>query len=152
MGIRITTGNLDHLEQCHQLLTDSELGKVYFLQKNPYRMLSRALADQEIFVAKSGEEQCIGFLWVEVNGTFGKYPYLHMLVVDRKFQGQGIGKQLMVYLEEVISTGYSKIFLLVGDFNRGAREFYSKLGYQSIGLLPDFYIPGVNEYLLMKEK
>ncbi len=58
----------------------------------------------------------------------------------------------MVYLEDAISTGYSKIFLLVGDFNHGAREFYSKRGYQSIGLLPDFYVPGVNEYLLMKER
>ena len=61
--MRITTGNLDHLEQCHQLLTDSELGKVYFSQKNPSRMLSRTIADQEIFVAMSGEDHCVGFLW-----------------------------------------------------------------------------------------
>jgi ribosomal protein S18 acetylase RimI-like enzyme len=38
----------------------------------------------------------------------------------------------------------------VSDFNEQARAFYKKHGYQEIGPMPNFLIPGSAEMLLRK--
>jgi hypothetical protein len=42
------------------------------------------------------------------------------------------------------------LFACVSDFNAGARQFYKKNGYQEIGPMPNFLIPGSAEILLRK--
>ena len=124
---QIIMGTLKHLEECYKMLIDSELGKVYFSNKNSYRMISRGLENEEILVVVNEENKCIGFIWFEINGTFGKYPYLHMIIIDKKFQGKGIGKALINYFENVVTVNYDKVFLMVGDFNTRAKSLYEKL-------------------------
>ena len=45
----------------------------------------------------------------------------------------------------------SKIFLLVGDWNKGAMKFYEKMGYVMIGTIPELFRKKTDEHLLMKE-
>lgn len=149
---QIMMGKPEHLEGCYRILMDSELGKVYFSNKSPYKAISRALENEEIHVALSEENKCIGFIWYRINGTFDKYPYLHMIVVDKKFQSKGIGKTLIYYFENVITVNYDKVFLMVGVLNERARRLYEKLNYKVVGAFSDFYIDGVEEYLMMKVK
>lgn len=39
---------------------------------------------------------------------------------------------------------------MVADFNQRAKKLYESLNYKEVGLLPDFVIDGVDEYLMMK--
>lgn len=45
----------------------------------------------------------------------------------------------------------SKLFLVVADFNPGAKRFYIKNGFKEVGRIPDLYKNGVVESLMMKE-
>ena len=148
----IIIANKEYIEECYKMLMSSDLGKTYFSNKDPYKILLRALENEEIFIALSNDKRCLGFIWVELNGTFGKYPYLHMIIVGEKFRGQGIGKILIAHFENVITSGYDKVFLMVGDFNDRAKRLYHKLGYKVIGELPSFYVNGVEESLMCKMK
>ncbi|WP_236660226.1 GNAT family N-acetyltransferase [Isachenkonia alkalipeptolytica] len=148
----IVPGSPKDLHACCKILENSELGRIYFFDKDPGRMLSKALNNEEIYVVLDDQNNCIGFILFELKGTFGKYPYLHMIVVEREFRGKGIGRELIYYFENVIAAEYDKVFLLVGDFNKRAKELYRQLGYEEIGILSDFYRKGVNEYLMGKYK
>lgn len=41
---------------------------------------------------------------------------------------------------------------MVGDFNIDAKRLYERMGYVVVGELPNFYVEGINEYLMMKTK
>lgn len=152
LNTSILKAKLEHLDQCCKTLANSEIGKIYFIGKDIGKILLRAIEKEEIYVAESEEGVYQGFIWVELFGVFGKYPYLHIIAIDEKFRGNGVGRYLIKYFEDVIAKNSDKVFLMVGDFNNRAKELYVKLGYREIGRLPDFYIEGVNEQLMMKIK
>ena len=52
---------------------------------------------------------------------------LQMLIIDRTYQSQGIGHQLLKILDNPI---LSNSFILVQTQNNKAREFYGKFGFQ----------------------
>ena len=131
---------------------NSKLGEIYFSDKDPAQFLAKAIDSREISVAINNENQTIGFIWAELNGTFGKYPYLHLIVVVDNYRGKGIGQKLISYFEDVITADYDKVFLMVADFNKRAKKLYENLNYKEVGLIPDFVIDGVDEYLMMKRK
>ena len=62
----------------------------------------------------------------------------------------GIGKKLIEFIEAKLFETRDKIFLLVGDYNPGAKIFYEKLGYKQVGTIPSLYRKGIDEYLMMK--
>lgn len=152
LQIKIETATRENLEACYEILINSKLGEIYFSDKDPAKLLARAIDSQEISIAINNEDKVVGFIWAELDGTFGKYPYLHLIVVDLNYQGQGIGHKLISYFEDVITADYNKVFLLVADFNQRAKKLYESLNYKEVGLLPDFVIDGVDEYLMMKRK
>ncbi len=152
MEYSIVLGKQENLHACCKMLEKSELGKIYFTDKCPRRMLSKGLENEEVYVVVNEQKKCIGFILFELNGTFGKYPNLRFIVVEEEFQGKGIGSSLLSYFEKEVTGDYDKIFLLVGDFNERAKALYQKLDYEEIGRLPDFYTAGVTEYLMGKHK
>ena len=42
------------------------------------------------------------------------------------------------------------MFLCVSSFNPAARRLYERLGYQLVGTLTDYLVPGHDEYLFRK--
>lgn len=151
MNLEIIKLNADYLDKCNKILLESNLGQIYFSNKNTYNILKRGMEEDEMFVVLCKNE-CAGFIWVDMDGALGKYPYLHLIVVDEKYRNMGIGKYLMDYFENEIARDYDKLFLIVADFNTDAKRLYEKLGYQFIGTIPDFYKKGINEYLMIKTK
>ena len=61
------------------------------------------------------------------------YLSVDNLIVDEKYQHQGVGKALMERVHEWASARALKtIHLTVWDFNQGALTFYEKLGYKML--------------------
>ena len=71
--------------------------------------------------------------------------YLELLGVADWARGKGLGGQLLTHVEEAVFARGKNVFACVSDFNDQARKFYKKQGYQEIGPMPDFLIPGSAE-------
>ncbi len=76
--------------------------------------------------------------------------YLELLVIAPSARGKGLGRALLTYLEGLVFARAKNLFVCVSDFNKEARRFYQKHGYQEIGPMPNFLIPGSAEILLRK--
>jgi len=148
MDIKIVKADSQYTEDCKIALVNSELGRVYF--SDPLGAINEGISKKEIYVALSSDDKCVGFMWVIMNGAFHSYPYLHVIAVKEELRNRGIGKKLMDYFEKVISKGYSKVFLVVADFNSKAKKLYEALGYKQVGIIPNLYKSGVTEFLMMK--
>ena len=107
----------------------------------------RLLGTGEAFVALVGDE-VVGFVTITMG--FLRGGYIRRLAVKKEYRGQGIGAQIMTFIEKHISASYSNVFLCVSASNPRARSFYQKLGYQIVGELPDLIVENDSEYLLRK--
>jgi ribosomal-protein-alanine N-acetyltransferase len=76
--------------------------------------------------------------------------YLELLGVAGWARKQGMGNRLLTYVEQLVFGRTKNLFACVSDFNQPARDFYKKQGYQEIGPMPNFLIPGSSEILLRK--
>ena len=76
--------------------------------------------------------------------------YLELLGVADWARKQGIGHRLLSHIEQMVFGRTKNLFACVSDFNGPARAFYKKQGYQEIGPMPNFLIPGSSEILLRK--
>ena len=79
-----------------------------------------------------------------------KGSLLELIAILPPYQGRGRGREVMKWLERESQGTYRNIWVLVSDFNRGARGFYRHLGYQEIVPLTDLVKPGYDEFLLRK--
>lgn len=93
-----------------------------------------------------------GFVWYVTRGAFQRGGYIMLLGVDSHYRQQGIGQALMHHAEAQMFTSVSSIFLLVSDFNHPAQRFYERLGYQQVGSIPDFVVPGITELIFYKRQ
>jgi [ribosomal protein S18]-alanine N-acetyltransferase len=76
--------------------------------------------------------------------------YLELLGVAGWARGKGLGGQLLAHVEAAVFVRAKNLFACVSDFNGQARHFYKQQGYQEIGPMPNFLIPGTAEILLRK--
>ena len=76
--------------------------------------------------------------------------YLELLAVADWARGTGLGGKLLGHIEPIVFGRATNLFACVSDFNAQARAFYKKHGYQEIGPMPNFLIPGSAEILLRK--
>ena len=76
--------------------------------------------------------------------------YLELLGVADWARGKGLGRRLLAHVEAAVFARAKNLFACVSDFNDQARHFYAKQGYQEIGPMPNFLIPGSAEILLRK--
>ena len=76
--------------------------------------------------------------------------YLELIGVAAWARGKGIGTQLLGHIEALVFARTKNLFACVSDFNGSAREFYARQGYQEVGPMPNFLIPGSAEILLRK--
>jgi [ribosomal protein S18]-alanine N-acetyltransferase len=76
--------------------------------------------------------------------------YLELLGVALSARGKGVGPSLLKHIESLVFKRTKNLFACVSDFNEQARVFYKKQGFQEIGPMPNFLIPGSSEILLRK--
>ena len=93
-------------------------------------------AKEGFFVAKVGDE-IAGFIVCD-NDWYSKYEgrivgAIHEFVVDKKFQGHGIGHRLMEKCLEYLGRYNDRIELWVGEKNEKAIRFYEEYGFKRVG-------------------
>ncbi len=153
MKTTIIKGSIEYINDCEDALVNSELGKRYFTQKGSARKaLQEGFAKGEIYIALDASKGCKGFIWIILDGIFHSFPYLHIIAVKQESRNQGIGKKLLKFFEDSCFKDYSKLFLVVADFNPDAKKLYEKIGYSQVGIMPSLYREGITEHLMMKTR
>lgn len=105
-----------------------------FLIKNDVHIdpaeLDNSISLGRVYIAQSGTET-VG--WLRYNLFWDNTPFVNMLYVLEPYQGQGIGKALMLKMEEDMQNeGYSMVMTSTAS-DEFAQHFYNKLGYKTIG-------------------
>ncbi len=79
------------------------------------------------------------YRYIQWEDTFAKAGYLHRFGIDPKYQGMGIGKQAMGFLESYARKN-NAAYLRFDTYSENWRSiaFYEKLGYQKHGKI---YLP-----------
>ena len=95
------------------------------------------------------EDRVIGLAVVHPTG-FASSPYLSVLAVEAAHTGRGLGSRLLARVEEEVFRDRRNLFLCVTSFNEGAQRFYRARGYVQIGVIKDFFKPGVDELIMRK--
>jgi len=130
------------------MLADSEPWRKLGYNDTDWKKLFDPLpAGREGFVIESGGVT-EGFALLRPKFLMG--DYLELLVVAPSARSHGLGSALLTHIEGVVFTRAKNLFACVSDFNAEARKFYQKNGYQEIGPMPNFLIPGSAEILLRK--
>jgi ribosomal protein S18 acetylase RimI-like enzyme len=102
----------------------------------------------EVSVALDGG-QVIGVILVGVNIPLVN-GYIAGLAVAKDHRNRGVGAQLLAHAEQRILAQSPNVFLTVSSFNKDAQRFYERHGYQKVGDLTDYAIPGNAEILMRK--
>jgi ribosomal protein S18 acetylase RimI-like enzyme len=117
--------------------------------RRDYDACLRALLDEsrERYVAYRGE-RLAGLLVLNLRGAF--VGYIQVVCAAPEARGTGVGTALVAFAEERIFREFRNAFILVSDFNPGARRLYERLGYRPVGELRDYVVAGRSELLLRK--
>ena len=138
----------DDREIVIRLLAESDPWKTLgYDDKDWSRIFCPIPQDRETFVAEAGGQ--IAAIAI-VRQKFLLGDYLELLGVAGWARQKGTGRQLLAHVEALVFGRTKNLFACVSDFNVGARDFYRKQGYQEIGPMPNFLIPGSSEILLRK--
>jgi ribosomal protein S18 acetylase RimI-like enzyme len=128
------------------------------LTSDPWKRLGYEAEDWDTYfsVLSQGRE---GYV-LEIDGTVAGFAvlrprflfgdYLELFAVAGWARGRQVGGHLLTHLESITFARGTNLFACVSDFNLSARQFYKKHGYQEVGTIKDFLIPGSAEILVRK--
>ena len=102
---------------------------------------------REVYVAEDDAGPA-GFVILCLVGPFVGYIQTVCVAPDRR--GRGLGTRLVAFAEDRIGQVSPNAFLCVSSFNPDARRLYERLGYEFVGELRDYLIPGASELLFRK--
>lgn len=133
-------------EACARMMAESE---PWITLKRGYNESLEIISDpsREVYLAVIDGE-IAGFVVLEMSGAF--VGYVKSICVSPRWRGRGVGGRLMSFAEERVFSEAPNMFLCVSDFNEGALRFYERLGYEAVGELRDYIVPGRSEILMRK--
>ncbi|MEQ9266362.1 MAG: GNAT family N-acetyltransferase [Balneolaceae bacterium] len=102
--------------------------------------------------ADNEEPVSIGYCAPErlTEGTYNLYA----IAVRKDYQGQGIGKQMMLYIEDLLRKKGNRILLVETSGASGfelTREFYKKCNYTKEAVIREFYSEGEDKIIFRKK-
>lgn len=86
---------------------------------------------------------CIRYPWL-------RGPYIELVGFGPTGQGQGLGGDVIAWMEARVRCEAANLWALVSSFNHAARRFYAKHGFIEVAPLPDLVASGSTEILLRK--
>ena len=133
-------------ETCADMMSSLE---PWVTLKRDYDTSIKIISDpsREVYLALS-DECIVGFTILVMQGAL--VGYIQSICVAPDWRNKGIGSRLMGFAEDRIFSESPNAFVMVSSFNPDAKRLYNRLGFETIGELKDFIIPGHSEYLLRK--
>ena len=121
-------------------------------EESAARRLREGFAAGATIVVAEIDEEPVGFIWYVERGAFNRSGYIMLIGVQGDARGAGVGRALMAHAEAALFARSADVFLLVSDFNTAAQAFYRRLGYEQVGVIPDYVVSGVAELLFRRCK
>lgn len=110
--------------------------------------------DYEVVVYESEEHKVAGYLtWGPAALTIGTYD-LYWMAVAPKHQGRGCGKKLVEWLERKVTELKGRMIVIETSSQpkyEPTRRFYLGLNYRETARIPDFYQPGDDRVIYVKQ-
>jgi ribosomal-protein-alanine N-acetyltransferase len=103
----------------------------------PARVGREILSPETVVLTACHGERIVAFAIMH----FGdETAHLNLLAVETEFQREGVGRRLVLWLEEsALTAGIASIGLELRASNHGGRRFYHSLGYSETGTIPGYY-------------
>ena len=103
----------------------------------PARVGREILSTESVVLAGCHEDRVVAFAIMH----FGdETAHLNLLAVEPEYQRTGVGRRLVVWLEEsALTAGITRVNLELRAGNHAARQFYHSLGYHETGIVPGYY-------------
>jgi ribosomal-protein-alanine N-acetyltransferase len=132
----------------------AELEKQLFDGDDPWparAFLAELEAKHIRYVAARDDDKLVGYAGISRLGRKKPYEYeIHTIGVDSAYQGQGIGRQMMMDLLDYASGG--AVFLEVRTDNEAAIAMYESLGFVNVGLRRRYYrASGADAYTMRRD-
>lgn len=139
-------GDTGEAEKCARLMANSE---PWITLRRTYEGSQKMLSDpsREVYLAVVKDE-IVGFTVLIMSGAV--VGYVQTVAVMPEWRDKGIGTKLLKFAEEKIFSKAPNVFMCVSSFNNKAQKLYRRLGYEVIGELKDYIVPGHSEILLRK--
>jgi ribosomal-protein-alanine N-acetyltransferase len=133
-------------KECAKLMANSE---PWITLCRTYNQAKKMLNDpsREVYLGFVKDE-LVGFVIFLMRGAL--VGYIQTVAVKPEWRDKGIGSKLLDFAEKKIFTRTSNVFMCVSSFNRKAQRLYQRLGYEMIGEMKDYIVPGHSEILLRK--
>lgn len=114
--------------------------------------LAELAAKHNHYVAARVDDKLVGYAGIARLGRIKPYEYeIHTVGVDPAYQGQGIGRQMLLRLFEYADNG--TIFLEVRTDNVAALALYESEGFTRVGLRKRYYrVSGADAYTMKRER
>ena len=114
--------------------------------------LAELAAKHNHYVAARVDDKLVGYAGVARLGRMKPYEYeVHTIGVDPAYQGQGIGRQLLLRLFELADG--ATIFLEVRTDNVVAIALYESEGFSRVGVRKRYYrVSGADAYTMKRER
>ncbi len=132
---------------------NSSLQKIYFNDETyTNHFISESIDRGELYVYLDEQKKITGFMRIDLNGMFSKFPLLRCIAVNPGYRNMGIGKELLSFYENLGFDNSNKLFLCVSEFNDSAESLYKHIGYEIVGAIDGLYKDGIIENIMMKSK
>lgn len=103
-------------------------------------ILKRFKKKHEIFFGYKKDNELAGYVTLKPFFPGYKHCEVYWLAVKKKCQKQGIGKELMRFIEQYAKkNGFRKVCLYTGKDMIKTRRFYEKIGYSFINEFSGYY-------------
>lgn len=113
-------------------------------------ILRQGLSSEHLLLTAEQDGEPAGLAYVLPRGAFALSPYLRWLAVRPGGTRGGVGSALLQAAEVAAGQHRGDMFLLAADFNTDAHRFYERHQYVRVGVLPDYVVSGVSEYIYWK--
>ena len=87
---------------------------------------------------------CVRYPWL-------RGPCLELIAVLDQYRGQGIGREVVSWIQMQCPLVAPNIWTLTSSFNTAARSFYRSLGFSEMVSLPNLISPDSDEILMRKK-
>jgi len=132
----------------------SELEEACFEESYPMELLAFFVMDSRfISLVAEVDQVIVGMAVAELEDKeLKKVGHIWTVEVLPPYRRKGIAMKLLTELEERLrARGATECYLEVRTDNEPAIRLYEKLGYEKVGIIRDYYCPGVDAFFMVKD-